>query len=1039
MRSNRKVFVMCAWVALTFGCACSVYAQVASGTISGTVKDASGSILPGVTLTIRNVETGVSRTVITDDEGRYRAPELAVGNYDVQAELAGFQTAVRSGIQLTVGREAVVDFTLQVGEISEKVVVKGEAPMVNTTSATMSELVDQRQVHDLPLNGRDLSQLSLLTPGVTFARTAPSGTHVQGNANIKISVGGARVFMTGFLLDGTEINDTRSKGVGGAAGSLFGVETVREFQVLTNNYSAQYGRFAGGLITLVTKSGTNEFHGSVFEFHRNDNLDTRNFFDPANPPEFKRNQFGATLGGPIKKDRSFFFASYEGLRDRLGQTLIAIVPTAQVREGILPDGRRITISPTVKPFLDIYPLPTPGGRVFSQGGAEYIAGKTQPTRDDYLMAKIDHNFSDSYSLFGRYTLDDSGRVVPSAIPGGGYVIDGRNQYVTLESKKIFSPTLLNILRVGFNRSRSTQSQPPDSPPLSISLQPNYPLGQISPGSGISTMGNASPLGRNLQNVFQYSGDFLVTKGRQDLKIGVSAYRYQNNEYYDFQYGGVYSFGGLEAFLSGRPSTYTGVLPESFTRRGYRQWVFGTYVQDDIRLRSNFTMNLGLRYEVITSPYEVNGKITNLRDPLRDANTTVGTPLFTNPSKRNFAPRIGFAWDPFGDGKTSVRSGFGLFDDTILFYHYAWPVRNQPPFNVNINIQNPTFPLPQLGTNFQPLRSLQVFEYEAQQPYMMQWNLTVQREVLPQTTVTLAYVGSRGVNLEGRRDVNIAQPQILPDGRKFFAAGLSRRNPNFDNLNLYAFNASSFYHGMQLSVVKRLSGGLQFQGSYAWSRCLDDGSQVVGDFSGQGWNPQDPDDVKGSNRGLCNHHVGQNLSSNFVYNFPTLGRSGVAQKMLDGWQMNGIVTVASGAALQPSLGSLVDWNRDLDRTGDNPERPNVKSGRSNNPVLGGPDKYFDPTAFELPGQGFYGNMGRNTIIGPGVATFDFSLTKNTSIAEGKNVQFRTEVFNLFNRANFGSPALSIFSDAQGNFVNGVGRISSTSTTSRQIQLGLKFLF
>lgn len=1016
----------------------SIYGQIRTGAISGTVKDASGGVLPGVTVTIKNVDTGQSRVVVTDDEGRYRAPELALGNYEVQAELVGFQTAVRAGIQLTVGREALVDFALSVGEISEKVTVTSEAPMVNTTSSTLAELIDEKQLHDLPINARNLTQLALLSPGVAQARTAPSGSQFAGSASVKISVGGARIYMTGYLLDGTDITDTsRASGVGGVAGSLFGVETMREFQVLTNNFSAQYSRFAGGMVSMVTKSGTNTLHGSVFEFFRNDNLDARNFFDPGAPPEFKRNQFGFTLGGPIIKDRSFFFGSYEGYRESLGLTLRATVPTLNVRQGILPDGRTITVNPAVKPFLNLYPLPTPGGRDFGQGGAEYIVGKNQPVNENFETVRIDHSFSDSDSLFGRYTQSKGDRIIPHALPGSGWVSDTGNYYLTLEEKHIFSPRLIDILRVGFSRVRWSQQPPLDSPPLSISLIPDQPLGQITPGAGISTLG-LNIEGANIANTFSYGDDLFITRGGHDIKTGVNVTRYQNNDFFDYRFQGVYQFGNLERFLTGRPTTWIGQLPGSSTRRGFRQTAIGMYVQDDMKLRPNFALNLGVRYEFITTPDEVNGLVVNLRDPLHDAQSTPGFPLFENPSKKNFAPRIGVAWDPFGDGKTSVRSGFGIFHDTILFYHFANQSRRQSPLSRNVNIPNPSFPLPQISEALaNAVREEHVAEFEPRQPYIMQWNLTFQRELLADTTFTVAYVGSRGVNLGGDRNVNVRIPQILPDGQKFFPVGASRRNPNFDNIFYWDFAYNSSYHGLQLSGRKKFSSGLQFQGAYTWGRCVDEESRAnSGDFSGTPKEPQDPYNVKASNRGLCDHHVGQAFTFNYSYALPIKGLSGFAAKIGEGWQLNGIVSLSTGNPLQISLGSLTDWNRDGDLGF---ERPNVKSGRSNNPIFGGPDLYFDPTAFELQPAGFYGNVGRNTLISPGVATVDFSLMKNTALRENVNVQFRAEFFNLFNRANFGNPNSSIFANANGGFVNGVGRITTTTTTARQIQFGLRLLF
>ncbi len=1032
----------------------SIYAQVSTGTIAGTVRDATGAVLPGVEVTVLHVDTGLSRLLITGDEGRYRAPELAVGNYEVRAELIGFQTAVRTGLGLTVGREALVDLTLEVGEISEEVVVTGEAPLINTTSSALSDLIDEQQVHDLPLNSRNLVELSLLSPGVTQTRTASYTGQTTSPAGVKISMGGARIYMTGYLLDGVDITDSsRSSGVGGAAGSLFGVETVREFQVITNNFSAQYSRFAGGVISLVTKSGTNRFHGSVFEFHRNDNLDARNFFDvdPSNPtersdpPEFKRHQFGATIGGPIVEDRSFFFGSFEGFRQSRGLSFNTGTPTAEARQGILP-GKTVTVNPASQPFIDLYPLPNGPDR--GNGIGEYFVTGNEPTNEIFASVRIDHTFSDSDSLFGRYTVTDGDRALQAALPGDGWLSDSFATYVTLEEKHIFSPNLINTLRMGFQRTTWSQQAPPGLPDLNIGLIPGEPMGQIlmAPAIGISSTG-VWIRGKNVTNMFSYTDDIFMTKGRHDLKMGASFVRHQNNDFFNGFFGGRYQFNSLEDFLIGRPFSWLGALPGSSSLRGFREWVIGFYLQDDFKLSPNLTLNLGVRYEAITQPYEINGKVGNLRDPNNDAEPTLGEPLFKNPSKRNFAPRIGLAWDPFGDGKTSIRSGFGIFHDTVLFYHYANQGRRQFPLNQTEFIVFPSFPVP--TPRGRGSRSMQTAEFEPHQPYMMQWNLTLQRELLPETTFTVSYVGSRGVNLLGHRNVNNAEPSSIINGKKFFEAGLSRRNPNFTDIIYWDYANDSWYHGLQMSVRKRFSEGLQFQASYTWGRSIDTISRTnSGDIQGTGLEPQDGYDVKASNRGLSDHHVGHMFSFNYAYKLPITGLSGAAKAIAEGWQLQGIIRLSTGNPQHFTLGSLGDWNRDLD-TGR--ERPSLVPGRSPNPIRADgrdPTQYFDPTAIQLQPRGFYGDLGRNTLTAPGVATFDFSLIKAISLSEDTDLQFRAEFFNIFNRANFGLPSMSIFSaattDAVGNVLSSTysptaGRITDTKTSSRQIQLGLRLVF
>src|SRR5881396_2701571 len=456
------------------------YGQTTAGTILGTVSDESGARIPGVAVTVTNRDTGLVRSVTTDEGGRYRAPGLGLGNYEVKAELTGFRTAVRMGIQLTVSAEVVVNLTLSVGVVTEHVTVTGEAPLVEITSATLSGLVDDKKIRDLPLNGRSFEQLAFLQPGVTpYFRGRRETDQGEG---VKMSVSGSRVDSNSFLLDGTNINDQSNNTPGSASGNLLGVEMLREFRVLTGAYSAEYGRYSGGIITAVSKAGGNELHGNVYEFFRNDNLDARNFFDrktkPDDPrlPEFKRNQFGATLGGPIIHDRTFFFGGYEGLRQRKGESRLAIVPNADAHRGILPCPRvrppagftgsrapcndpgtptyAVSIDPAVKPFLDLYPLPT--GADFGDGTGQLFSNPKRPVDEDYTTGRVDHNFSTADSFFVRYTFDRAVQATPTQYPTLAVDSLTRSQYVTLSETRIFSPRVLNTVRLGFNRSYSNQ-------------------------------------------------------------------------------------------------------------------------------------------------------------------------------------------------------------------------------------------------------------------------------------------------------------------------------------------------------------------------------------------------------------------------------------------------------------------------------------------------------------------------------------------------------------------------------------------------------
>jgi len=471
-------------------------AQVTTGTISGVVQDPSGAAIPGVVVSVKNLETGITRTVTTDERGRYTAPNLSLGNYEVQAEHAGFETDVRSGITLTVGREAVVNISLRVGNVSEKVTVIGEAPLVDSTTSSLGALVDDRTVRELPLNGRSYDQLARLEPGVAVVG-APAGTSAFAyGTGVRFSVAGGRSSANSFLLDGTDINDHANSTPGGASGFNLGVDGIREFKILTNSFPAEYGRASGGIISAVTMSGTNQLHGSAFEFLRNSALDARNFFDGSKVPAFRRNQFGGSFGGPIKKDKTFFFGTYEGLRQGLGTSTIGILPDNAAKQGIFPSGT-VPVNPVMKPFIALWP--NPNGPDFGDGTAEFISSPTIATNEDYFMIRVDHQISEKMSIFGRYSYDKDSRPLPDALNLFGLNYTGDRQYSTFQVSNIVSPTVLNSFRFSYNRSFQTQTVISIVPGLGVgsefSFTPGEGLGNIQFGGGaLGSMVTLTPLG-----------------------------------------------------------------------------------------------------------------------------------------------------------------------------------------------------------------------------------------------------------------------------------------------------------------------------------------------------------------------------------------------------------------------------------------------------------------------------------------------------------------------------------------------------------------
>jgi hypothetical protein len=1037
-------------------------AQVTSGTILGTVSDQSGAVISGVTITIKNVDTGITRTIETDSDGRYRMPALPVGRYEVKAERTGFTSKLRSGIELTVGREAVIDFQLEVGKVEDTVSISGGAPLVETTTSTVAGLVGERNIRELPLNGRDVFQLTTLQVGVANTAgitTAFGGGPINvGPGTTKIAVNGARITSNNFLLDGTNVNDAFNNTPGAISGNFTGVETLREFQILTNSFSAEYGGAGGAVINAVSKSGTNEFHGSLFEFHRNDNFDARNFFDPGELPEFRRNQFGATIGGPIKANKTFFFGSYEGLRETLGVSRRFSVPTAATRARAVP---------SVRPYVDLYPAPN--GEDLGNGTAFFIRSASDKTRDDFFTGRIDHQFSAKDSIFGRYTFDDSD-VNQGVLVIQDSVTEGRNQYFTLNEDHIFSARVLNTFRFGFNRSFIIADEP-----FVIDIPENL---AFVPGGTLGSFFNITeiaPLGSNIftprffaYNQFEFTDHVSITKGAHSIKTGFSGRRLHLNATSPQVLNGIYVYFGvppnplfpnglstLDTFLLGLPAAFVAPRPGSDFYRGIRQSVFASFIQDDWKVSPKLTLNIGLRHEFITVPTEVNDKIANLRSPT-DPAVTVGGKFFDNPSLKNFAPRFGFAYDLNGDGKTSIRGGYGIFDILILPFNYRFEISNQPPFAEIATVIGPPpffFPAPfpnafDVITSAAPATpSVNSFDFEPNRSYMQQFNLSVQREIAPTLVVTAAYVGSRGVHLVHQNDINQRTDFFIQDGRKFFPVlppdvnpASKRLNPNFAAIRHILWDSSSTYHALQLKGEKRYSRGLDFQVSYTWSKAIDDASSTGGEFSNQppGSREQDAFDSR-SQRSRAAFDVRHNLVINGTYEFPiNKSYQGFTDKLLNGWQVTGILTARTGFPFNPILG----FDRANDASADNvAQRPDVVAGRSyESAITGNVDSYVDPTAFQLPPENSYGNSGRNVLEGPGLVTFDLGLFKNTTVGERVRLQFRAEAFNLFNHANFAIPDnFTIFVDANGTVPGTFGRITRTTTTSRQIQFGLKLIY
>ncbi len=1022
-------------------------AQMVGGGIQGTIKDAQGAVLPGATVVVSNVGTGASYEQTSDQAGHFRLPALPPGEYQVHMSLTGFRPVVNRGIRLTVGQVAVIEAVLELGQIAEAVEVRANAVAVNLTSGSVSGLVGEREIRDLPLNGRSFQQLALLQPGVQAALAA--GNDVIGGRTPKIPINGARPEHNSFLLDGTDINNVYNKTPGSAAGVLLGVEAVLEFQVLTNAYSAEFGRSAGGVFNAVTRSGANRYTGSLFEFHRNSALDARNFFDPPSQPkpDFTRHQFGAVVGGPVQRDRTFFFAAYEGLVERLGITGVTAVPDDDARRGILA-GRPVTLHPAIPRYLDTL-FPRANGRSLGNGGAEYLFSDTQPTDEHFYQLRLDHRPSAVNSVFVRMTHDraEVERIPANKPPISMIDEQTRSTYVTAEYQRTFSRSMLNQLRLGLNRSvsladnRRTIDIPPD-----LSWLPGEQFGYLTIQGLITEMAGDFRLPRNDRlNNWQISNTLIWTGGRHLVRVGGQAQYLQFDQNTTSQAGGIVTFNSLELFLTGRPSNVDFAVPGKIDpNRKYRQWLFAGFVQDDVRLTDRLSANLGLRYEAVTVPTEADGKISNLR-AVSDATLTVGDPWHDNPSLKNFAPRLGLVWDPTGTGRTSLRTGFGIFHDQILPKYYFFSGSLNPPFTTRTSLVNPPFPnvVANFDTNAYIRAQLQTVNADLQTPYIMQFNASVQRALGANWDVMVGYVGSRGRNLLRLGDANLA-PETIVNGVKTYQPQAGRRNPNFAGVWQRMTDAKSFYDSAQFSLNRKYANGWRAQVSYTLSESTDDASGINSqDFSNNVQYVSDWYDLE-RDRGLSAFHATHNFTANGSWTLPFgASRRGVAGALLGGWQVNGIATVRSGHPFTVEMGFNRSGN--LNTTGfSRHERPDLKAGCSSNPVLGGPDRYWDVNCFQLPTVNTRGNLGRNTVIGPGLVSIDASLVKSFPLGGNRTLQVRIEAFNVPNRANFAVPSgrtafTGVAADGSPVVAPTWGRITSTVTTARQIQLGAKITF
>ncbi|HUE83676.1 MAG TPA: TonB-dependent receptor [Pyrinomonadaceae bacterium] len=1038
-------------------------AQTHRASLRGSVGDESQGSLAGVGVKLIHKATDETRDVTTDAEGNYVVSQLPPGSYRLEAQLPGYKKHIQE-IELAVNQDRRVDITLDVGALEEEVVIVTDSQPLRKESAALGTVIENRSVADLPLDGRNFYELGLLVPGAVPAAEGSAGS-VRGD--FAFSVNGAREDGNNFLLDGVYNVDPKL--------NTFAVrppvDAIREFEMSTSTYDATFGRNVGAQVNVVLKTGGNGFHGSFYEFFRNGALDARNYFAPSDQPKprYRRNQFGFSLGGPINRNRSFFFVDYEGTRIREGITRVTNVPTLLERQGdfsqsILP----APIDPfTQQPFPDrripqfrLHPVglaiaalyPVPNRDVPFQN---FVSSPDLRDRNDHFDVRFDHAISEASNMIFRYSFGDRSLFEPftgpafALVPGFGADVPRRSQNLMISETHVFSPSLVNDARFAF--SRVAIGVFPEGGGASLNREVGLPELSSNPrdwGLSFITISGFSPLGdefnnpqQSVTNTFQGLDTATYARGRHLMKFGFDFRVVQQNAFRDVQSRGFLTFSNfgqitgnaLADLLIGFPFLTGGAQVDNAQHLRTRSFNF--FFNDSIRVTSRFTLSAGLRYEY-NSPAVDSENRANLYDTATQSLVQVGTGTMPrggyHPDRNNFAPRLGLAWTVGPEGNTVLRGGYGVYYDQSALAPSEALYFNVPYFDLSIFFSLPGLPLTLSDPfpSFFPFAlpdSALAIQRDLRTPYMQHWNASIQQALGRRRVLEVAYVGSKGTKLLTARDINQPQPSTLPF--------VLRPVPQFDDINLIEGRANSSYHSLQTRLQQRLDFGLSLLASYTWSKSIDDASNFFTSAGDPNF-PQNSYNVA-AERGRSNFDVRHRLSVSYVYDLPFgrgrrfLSDAGWVSAVLRDWQTSAIVTLQSGRPFTVALLPEIDnsnTGRSILGFGAN-DRPNL----AGNPSLSNrtPERWFNTSAFAFPAFGSFGNAGRNILDGPGYQNVNASLMKNTALSERFKLQLRAEVFNLFNRPNFNLPD---------NFLGSptFGRITS-AREPRRIQFGVKVLF
>jgi hypothetical protein len=1065
------------------------YAQVVGGTISGTVADSAGAVIPGASVTIRNQETGGERHLLSDSAGAYAAPSIPVGAYTVSVTHDGFAPQTRKGVSLTVGQATRIDVVLRPGNVSEQITVTDAPASVNLSTQQISGLVDERQVKDLPLNGRSYDQLLTLNPATVNYTAQRSGSIGTSNSSVgnMFAISGRRPQDNLYLLNGVEYTGASLINVtpGGTSGQLLGVDAVREFNVVTDTYSANYGKRQGAQISIVTASGTNTVHGSAYEFLRNSFFDARNYFDQARIPEFQRNNYGASLGGPLRRNRLFLFGNYEGYRQNLGITDVTLVPDTQARQGLLPDPanpggprKNIGLAAGVKPLLNLWPTQN-GPELLDANGnptgiAEAFSSPTQHIREDFGTTRFDANLGSRDLLFGVYTVDDSTANTPTQNPFSLIDESLREQVASLQEQHVFSARLLNTARIGYSRASFLflGSVPPSIQADTPGFIAGKPTGAIVIAGSTASNGSSQITGAGVnvgsnnattRNLYTVDDHVFYSLGHHQVEAGVWLQQLQSNDNLAQNQYGQASFATLTSFLQGTVKTFT--LVPAPTALNWTSFMSAAYLEDAWQILPRLELRGGIRFESTNGWNEAHDRASRYgftNGIINSTPATGGSALTDNRAVFLPEPRVGFAWNVFGDGRTSLRGGFGLHHSLLDNLDYR--LDQAAPFNTTLSYANVPVAAPTSGPA--GLISPSNVQTDIATPTVLSYTLRVEQQLDSATSLTVAYVGSHGYHQILSEDQNEPAsitcstgsdcPAGVPSGTIYYPT-IIKANPLVANTTSWVSGGSSNYNALELDLRRNLARNLQFRVNYTYARNLDDGSawntSVSANTPAFVSYPGNPALDYGPAATDIRHLVAINGS----YQLP-VGRghsllssaSPLVDRAVSGWSLSTIVSLQSGVPFSPQLGYNPTGSGDTR----NPVRPNANANFTGSLYNQGSTatrvaQFFKPAAFSAPVYGTVGNLGRDTLTGPGYADWDLSLLKSSQLSERTRLQFRAEFFNVLNHTNLLTPNEVVYTSGptQGTtatqtapaVLSPTAGVITAAATSRQIQLALKLLF